>query len=250
MNAPSSAGKTLKSLHGRARLRYIWDYYKLPLAVACILLYILGYMIYGHVTHKDRPLYVALVNVSAGEQLQEQLTDGFLEYEGLSPSKNQVYLYTGLTLTADPNSAGYSYTYASRVKILAALDGQQMDLVLANREVFDAFAEEGYLYDLETLLSEKDPALCRRLSPYLTTGPAPDGLSQENPGPDATAQGVSSPSSSCPTGLDLSGSPMIQAAGLDGKLYLGVIGNSPRLDTVIDYLEYLFPEREPNLSQF
>ena len=33
----------LKSLHGLKKIQYIWDYYKLPILVACVILYILGY---------------------------------------------------------------------------------------------------------------------------------------------------------------------------------------------------------------
>lgn len=210
----------MKDLHGMAKLQYIWDYYKLPIAVACILIYIAGYTVYGHIARKDRPLYLAFVNVTAGERLTQRLGSGFLDYAGLDPSKNQVYLYTGLYLTADPDSSYHEYTYASRMKILAAMDAEQIDIVLANREAFDAFAEEGYLYDLNALLAERDPRLYRRLSPYLVSR---DGENGE-----------------MPAGIALSQSPFFREAGFDGDVFLGVIGNSPRLDMVTAYLNYLF----------
>jgi hypothetical protein len=56
--------ENLHSLHGGKKLQYIWDYYKLPLTLLCIVLYIIGYVIYGRLTHKDTILYTALVNVS------------------------------------------------------------------------------------------------------------------------------------------------------------------------------------------
>ena len=31
--------ENLRTLHGRKKVQYIWDYYKLPLAVLCIVLY-------------------------------------------------------------------------------------------------------------------------------------------------------------------------------------------------------------------
>jgi len=43
-----------------------------------------------------------------------------------------------------------------------------------------------------------------------------------------------------PMGLDLSASPLIQKAGFQETVYLGIIKNSPRMHTVFDYLEYLF----------
>ncbi len=238
--ASSKSRKPLKELHGTAKIQYIWDYYKVPMAVACILIYIVGYTVYGHVTHKDRPIYVALVNITAGDQLKQQLSDGFLEYAGLNPSKNQAYLYTGLYLTANPNSDYYSYTYASRMKILAALDAEQMDIVLADQEAFDAFAEEGYLYDLNALLAEREPDLYRRISSFLVRS-GTDGGGASGDTADGGAASSDTISGGAASGLDLSQSPLIRQAGFDGSVYLGVIGNSPRLDMVINYLEYLFP---------
>ncbi len=42
--------KNLRTLKGRAKLQYIWDYYKLPLALFGILLYVLIYILYQHFT--------------------------------------------------------------------------------------------------------------------------------------------------------------------------------------------------------
>ena len=86
----------LKTLHGPQKIRYIWDYYKLPIVVLCILLYILGYSLYGHFTHKEKILYTALVNVSASDSLTEQLSTGFLDSLDQDTSKTTMQLYTGL----------------------------------------------------------------------------------------------------------------------------------------------------------
>ena len=43
-----SEKQKLSQLQGKAKLQYIWDYYKLPILVACVILYILGYTLYGH----------------------------------------------------------------------------------------------------------------------------------------------------------------------------------------------------------
>ena len=116
------------------------------------------------------------------------------------------------------------------MKILAALDAEQMDIVLADQEAFDAFAEEGYLYNLEPLLSERDPDLYRRVSSFLVRS-----------GTEGGAASGGTVSGGAASGLDLSRSPLIRQAGFDGSVYLGVIGNSPRLDMAVKYPEYLFP---------
>ena len=89
---------TLRSLHGRKKWEHIWAYYKLPIAIILIVVYILGYTAYRHVTKKEDVLYLGLVNITAGSDLTEQLTTGFAEAQGLT-KKQQVDLLSGLLLS-------------------------------------------------------------------------------------------------------------------------------------------------------
>lgn len=228
----------LKTLHGPQKIRYIWDYYKLPIVVLCILLYILGYSLYGHFTHKETILYTALVNVSASDSLTEQLSTGFLDSLDQDTSKTTMQLYTGLYLTDDKTNPYHEYTYASRMKILASIDGKQLDVVLMNKEAFDAFSQNGYLCDLEELLSSEDVDLYNRLKPHLVTNTVilEDNSTDLQLDPSITYQAVTEEH---PFGLDLSQTSMISDAGFSDIVYLGIIANSPRTEEAIDYVRYL-----------
>ena len=228
----------LKTLHGLQKIRYIWDYYKLPIVVLCILLYILGDSLYGHFTHKEKILYTALVNVSASDSLTEQLSTGFLDSLDQDTSKTTMQLYTGLYLTDDETNPYHEYTYASRMKILASIDGKQLDVVLMNKEAFDAFSQNGYLCDLEELLSSEDVDLYNRLKPHLVTNTVilEDNSTDLQLDPSITYQAVTEEH---PFGLDLSQTSMISDAGFSDIVYLGIIANSPRTEEAIDYVRYL-----------
>lgn len=202
----------LRSLHGRQRLRYIWDYYKPPLAVLCILIYIIGYIIYGQVTHKDTVLCTALINISAGEEFTSGLSSGYLDYLGEDPSENEVELMTGLYLTDNESDPNYEYTYASQVKVLASVNNRQLDVILMNREAFDILSRNDYLCDLDNLLSSIDPDLYSQTEEYIT----------EN------------------TALNLSQAPLIQQTGFSDTVYLGIAANSERKDEATEYIKYLF----------
>ena len=143
--------ETLRSLHGRKRLEQIWMYYKLPIFLVLLAIYGVCWFGYRQAARKNEVLYLAMVNVSAGEDLTDQLTTGFLDQQGLT-EKDDVYLYNGLLLSED---ADQQYVYASRMKILGAVAAQQLDVVLMDAEARDAFLQEGYLADLRTI----DPAL-------------------------------------------------------------------------------------------
>ena len=194
--------ETLRSLRGRKRLEQIWTYYKLPIFLVLLAIYAVCYIGYRQATRKNEVLYLAMVNVSAGQQLTEQLTQGFLDQQGLT-QKDDVYLYNGLLLSEE---ADQQYVYASRMKIMGALAADQLDVVLMDAEARDAFLEEGYLADLRTL----DPGLA------------------DQPGLDGSG-----------LWLDVSDAPMIQAAGFPDKVYLGVILQAPHPEEAAAFIRYL-----------
>ncbi len=223
----------------KQKLQYIWDYYKLPMAAACIAVYIVIYIIYGHYTHQDISLYTALVNVNAGEDLTEQLSSGFLKSQNIDTAKNKLNLYSGLYLTNDENNIYHEYTYASRMKILATIDSRQLDVVIMDKEAFDAFSQNDYLYSLDSLLSKEDPTLYEKLKPFLVKNIAilednSIDLALDN---SLTYKAITEEHY---MGLDLSASAVIQDAGFGETLYLGIIKNTPRKNVVIKYLKYLF----------
>ncbi len=233
--------RKFRSLGGRAKVRYIWDYYKLPIAVFLILAYIVGYNIYGRATHKDTVLYTGLVNVAAGDNLLSDLDSGFLTYTGADASKNRMRLYTNLYLTADENSPYFEYTYATRVKLLATIDGEQLDVVLMDQEAFDAFAREGYLINMETFLAEHLSGYekTETLRAALTTGTAvlEDNATDVQLNPSVEYHAVTE---DFPMALELSQSPVIRRAGFNGSVYLGIIANTPRAETAAAYIRYLY----------
>lgn len=228
-----------RSLHGKAKLRYIWDYYKLPIAILCIILYIIGYSIYGHVTQKTTVLSAALVNVSVNDSLALELTDDYLTDQNLNPKKMEFQLYSDLYLTDNEKDPNHEYTYASRMKILGAIDSQSLDLVFMNKEAFDAFSQNGYLCNMERLLSQTDEKVYQLLSKYLQTNTV---ILEDNAidlylddSVTYTAQ-----TAEYPMGLDISNSPYIKNANMSGTIYLGVIANSPHQSEAVNYINYLF----------
>lgn len=234
-----SSNEKWNSLSGKQKVQYVWDYYKFPIAVCLICLYIVGYTVYGHFSKKEILLYTALVNVSAGEQLTDVLSGGFLDFLGADISKTDLELYTGINLTADPDAPNHEYAYASRVKIIASIDDEKLDVVLMNREAFDAFSQNGYLYNMEELLRDTDLQSISKWEPYLVSGTVilednADELLQDD---SLEYQAVTE---EYPMGLNVSETNVFRQAGFEEDVYLGVIKNSPRVDMTAEYIRYLF----------
>ena len=130
MSGPAGLGHPAQ-LHGKKRLEHIWSYYKLPIVIALILLYMAGYAVYRQATKKEDVLYLALINIAPGDTLTEQLTAGFARDQGLT-GKQQVYLYSGLLLS-ESEGADEEYVYASEMRIVSAVTAQRLDVVTDGR---------------------------------------------------------------------------------------------------------------------
>lgn len=231
--------KTLRNLHGKKKWQYIWDYFKLPLAVLGICLYVMIYMAYRNFTDKDPVLYTALINVNAGETLTRQLSEDFLTATGMNASQSSLHLYSGLYLTDDESSTYHEYTYASQMKILASIDGELLDVVLMDQEAFDAFSQNGYLCNIDELLSRELPALYKDAKPLIVNNTfiVEDNAFELQFDSSIPYRAVTE---EYPMGIDLSKVGCIKQAGFEDTVYFGIIANSPRKDTALAYLQYLF----------
>lgn len=220
------------------RLDYIFSYYKLELVIALIAAVVAGTVVVRTLTHKDPVLYLAYANVAAGSDLDEVLGEEFVAYLGLDARKNEVYRYRDLYLSDEADIADHQYAYASRMKILGAIDARQLDVVIMSEDAYEILSSAGSLADLLEIISETDPGTRESLMPYLASNEVviEDNMIEYNLGEadayEATVIEVAN-------AIDITGLPLFEGIGLDGRAYLGIIANSPRRDTVISYLEYL-----------
>lgn len=236
---PEEQRWSVKDVHGKAKIGYIWEYYKLPIVIACIFLYIAGYTIHGRLTHKDTVLYTALVNVSAGDAFTEKISMDFLGYLGADTKKEKIDLYNGLYLTKEESDADQEYVYASSTKITAAIASERLDVVLMDQNAFDILSQSGCLCNIEQLLlQETPPDLYRELQPRLAANTViiEDNSIDAQLDPSVAYTAVTD---EYPMAVDISQSQFILEEGFDGTLYFGIVSNAPHKDTAIACLRYL-----------
>lgn len=239
------------------RLDYLLTYYRLALLLGIAALLVVGSMIRGQLTKKEPLLYVGLLNVTIGSELEAKLTTDWVTQLVDAPKRSSVELYQGLYLTDDPSSEAYQYVYASRMKLLAMLESKQLDVVLMNREAYDTLSQSGYLLELEGLLGSDgdlggdarladgarpggdarlgDDArlaryLVRNLVIYKDNAEA-HAMDESIPYEAVTGEEVN--------GLDCSAWPVFAKAGFQEPVYLGVIANSPRTEQSRNYIRAL-----------
>lgn len=221
------------SLAGKAD--YIYTYFKLPILLGLIALYLVCSAVYRQMTKKEAVLYAAFVNVSVGDELESQLNEGFISASGADPRKAEVYLYRGAYLSDDPSAENHEYGYASKLKLMAAIEAKQLDIVLMNKEAYDICSQKDYLLEFPDLLPNSQ---YRFLEPNLTTNTV---ILEDNAIEYALreANRYQAVTEEVTNGIDVSTFPLFQKAGFSDPVYLGVVANSPRLPAVMQYISYL-----------
>ena len=217
---------------------YIFSYYKLPIVLTLLFAYILGYGLYRHFSRKEVLLYVACANVAVSDETAEALSEEFVRRAGMDTRKYRVALYRNLYLSETPSLANHQYAYASRLKLLAAADAGQLDVILMNREAYDSLSGGGYLAELASSLSRNDPALYERLQPRLTEN---EVVLEDNSlalalGETEHYRAVTAREQNA---LDISQAPVLTDAGFTDSVFLGLAPNSPRIAAATEYIAYL-----------
>lgn len=220
-------------MHTNEKVDYIFTYFKLPLTLLLIAVIVLGSILHKALTKKEPYIYLSLVNVKIGSELEQTLTTEFLHSTPNAQKNSSIELYQGLYLTDDPASEFYQYVYASRLKVLASIEAKQLDLVLMNQEAYDTLSQSGYLADLSVIVGDNTT-----LAPYLTQNIVIYEDNAEAHFLDETIpyEAVTGEETNA---LVCSELPLFDSAGFEQAVYIGVIANSDRTEQSVDYLQWL-----------
>lgn len=146
--------RKLKELKGKARLQYIWDYYKplmaIILAIALIITLIVQMV---HNSKIDTILNIAVVNgVGFEDDSQEPLVSGFAEYAGITLDEwTQVSVDSSMSMTPGQMD---TYTMSSMTKIMAMAGARSLDVMLMPEDVFEYYAKRGMFERMDVVLPE------------------------------------------------------------------------------------------------
>lgn len=212
------------------KAEHIFTYYKWQIFLGLLLLIILVSILHRKLTQKEPVLYLAVINVALGEDVEKQLTEDFLAEAGFNSRRQEVYLYRDLYLSEDADTLNHEYAYASKMKLTGAISAEKLDLALMNREAYDLLSRQGCLLELSSLpaalsalVTENEVILSDNSLDYLLGNAEEEQLVTET----------------VPNALAIASLPVFQSAGFDGELYLGVIANSPRQENAAAYLNFI-----------
>ena len=227
-----------QAMSPQKKLDYIYTYYKWPLLLGLIALIALGSVLHRQLTKKESVLCLALANVAVGEDLEDELTDGFLRFLGADAKEREVYLYRDLYLSDNADTLNHEYAYASKMKLMGAVSAGKLDLVLMNREAYDLLSRSGYLLELSPALFTENAALYAQVLPILSSNEVvlSDNSIEYQLG---EAETLEVETEAVRNALDVSSLPLFARAGFPDAVYLGVIANSERLSDCIAYISFI-----------
>ncbi len=231
-----------RNMSPKEKLDHVLTYYKWPILLGIAALLILASVVRRQVSEKDPVLYLAFANVAVGEDLEGDLTDGFLLSVDANRNKQEVYLYRDLYLSDEADQLNHEYAYASRMKLMGSVGAGKLDLVLMNHEAYDLLSRSGYLLELSPTLFAEGPALYEQLLPILSYNEvvlSDNGIEFQL----GEAETHEVETEKVQNALIVSNLPLFARAGFPDSVYLGIIANSERLPACLQYIGYLLSGR-------
>ena len=227
-----------QAMSPQKKLDHIYTYYKWLVLLGLIALIALGSVLHRQLTKKESVLCLALANVAVGEDLEDELTDGFLRFLGADAKTREVYLYRDLYLSDSADTLNHEYAYASKMKLMGAVSAGKLDLVLMNREAYDLLSRSGYLLELSLDIFADDSALYAQILPILSSNEVvlSDNSIEYQLG---EAETLEVETETVRNALDVSSLPVFARAGFPDTVYIGVIANSGRLANCIEFVSYV-----------
>lgn len=219
------------------KAEYIFAYYKLPLVLLLVAVVSLGSAAKYFLTHKDALLYVGYTNVELPESDDQRIFDDYVELRGANPRRTEVSRYYEMYLSDPEGTIDHQYSYASRLKLLAAIDAEELDVVIMSKNAYDLLSHSGYLADLNDLLRQADPALLAKVEGALTSN---DVIIEDNQVELdlGEATDYEAELEQRVNAIDITDFPLFAQMDLTEHIYVGVIGNTPRVDEVMALLNY------------
>lgn len=148
--------KALSSMSTKEKLAYFWDYYKLHVLAAVVIIAVIISFVRQYINNKDSAFYAVLINAGLNEansELSTVMAEEFLEYAQIDPDQYEVSIDTTFSMSESVNA---QYVMANQQKLFAMMQIGDISAVIADTENFEAYARHEYFYDMHSLLSQED----------------------------------------------------------------------------------------------
>lgn len=137
-----------KSLSTKAKIGYVWDYYRWPILIAAFIIAIAASLIHHFVTYQEPALNVIMFNNDSSPNTTTEGFDEFLRTNGHETDEDSVVLAADFAFPENGQGNDYNDYMAMSTIVLAG--GQ--DLLFGTGDVFLNYAKQGIFVDLSAIL--------------------------------------------------------------------------------------------------
>lgn len=148
----------------KEKAEYIWDYYKIPILVILILIYLIGNIVHSRLTAKEYVLQGLFLNTLTEAEAVQELEDGFLEVYPIDQDKEDIFLDTSIYYLPDSDQVSLDTSYQAIQVLSVKVAAGEIDFMATETPVLTEFAYDGYFYDLSEVLSNEQYT---KYEPYL-----------------------------------------------------------------------------------
>lgn len=220
---------SFKELSFERKLEYLWDYYKFHfLGGLFVLLLLIGSILIWQENSKPDILNGYLLNSNWGDDLAKELLEDFVDAKGYDLEQGNAYFNSSVFIDTDIKDQMSTVAYT---KVMTDLDMKEIDFFFCNQEMFEYFGEKETFLNLTQNLPTD--MLDKFQNNLVTTN-----IYDENGNVTDTYV----------AGIDISDAPVLlkmqeeRKLYEDGQVFLTIPYNTTHLDTVIEFIEFLYEE--------
>lgn len=144
----------LKSIKGfKNKFEYIYDYYKWWF----VGILVFGILIYALVdaqiqNSKEDIIYVAAINSGLVSSSESAIIDDFAQLMQMNPKKQTATLDVSYSMDSEMST---EYSYSSSMKLYAQFASRDIDIVIADKDMFDFYCKNDAFYHLDEILPKE-----------------------------------------------------------------------------------------------
>ena len=146
-----------KALSNKAKVQYIWDYYKLHILFGGVIATIVIGLGYHFITYRKPVLSVIMINVQTTSENAEAAFDEFSDAAGYDPKQQPIDVSANLQFSDDPNA---TTDYNDYMVLSTMIGAGGEDLFFGTGSVYTDYAEEGALMIYSTDDGESESYPC------------------------------------------------------------------------------------------
>lgn len=139
-----------KALSTKAKLEYIWDYYKAPFIIIGAIILVIASIGYQYITYEPPIFNVIMFNCNHAVDTTATGFYDFLEEKGIEHTDTSVSLTSTLNFTENSSTTMYD-----RQTLTMLLYSGGQDILIGTGDVYLDYVEQNVLMDLRDILSSE-----------------------------------------------------------------------------------------------